>query len=131
MELGQGHHVGSGPNYGFDYSSGLPFYSFSHGSQNVFRSVIARDNLIRPTPSSSNPLARAIELRDVEKAIVEDNLIEVVRNPEVDIDISRPVHFFNNSFFSGTPIEAATGPNTAKLPSTLHKSVEEALLLSI
>jgi hypothetical protein len=125
IELGEAHHL---TTYG--YSSGLPFYSGPHDTQYVFRSVITRDNLIRLIPGSSNPLARAIQLGNVERAVVENNVIDLMTQPPIypmDVSVSQPLHFFNNQSSSGNLVQ----PTSGKTADDLRVRIEDALTLAL
>lgn len=127
IELGQAHHVGTG----YGYSSGLPFYAGLHGTQYVFRSVIARDNIIRLSSASSNPFARAIQLQNIEKALVERNVSDVLYQPSIDVYYSGPLHFFNNETSSGALIRPAAGIPTDPIADDLRTRIEDAMMFAL
>jgi hypothetical protein len=123
IELGQAHHkeTGWGP------SSGLPFYSAEHGSEYVFRSVVAKNNLIGLVPGSSNTSARAIEPWNVENAVVEHNLIDLLSATPINTLYSKPLHFFNNQTSSGSLVKSGGGDGGDEL----RTRIEDALLLAL
>ena len=127
IELGKAHHVQTE----WGYSSALPLSSGPHGTQYVFRSVIIRDNLIRLLPNSSNQLARAIQLTNAERAVVEDNLIDLIGLPPIGVAFNQPLHFFNNQTLSGALIPPAAGIPTELIQDDLRIRIEDALILAL
>ena len=127
IELGKAHHVQTE----WGYSSAIPLSSVPHGTQYVFRSVIVRDNLIRLLSGSSNQLARAIQLTNAERAVVEDNLIDLIGLPPIGVAFSRPLHFFNNQSLSGALIPADEGIPTEPITDDLRIRIEDALTLAL
>lgn len=123
IELGQAHHVTTT----WGYSSGLPFYSIAHDSQYVFRRVIARNNLINLVPGSFNIFAQGIELGNVEQALVENNVIDLLAQPGMSVARSRPLHFFNNQTSSGILVQPVSG----KADDDLRTRIEDALTLAL
>jgi hypothetical protein len=126
IELGQAYHLGT--YYG--YSSGLPFLSGAHGTQYVFRRVIARDNVIRLIPSQS-PLACAIELGNVENAVIEHNVIDLPGTALVVAQHSRQLQFFNNVDPSGALVPPVALFPTDPIADDLRVHIEDALILAL
>lgn len=123
IELGQAHHATTT----WGYSIGVRFLSGPHDTQYVFRSVIARGNVIRLIPSSTNSLAQGIQLLNVERAVVENNLIDLLSQAPMSVGGSKPLHFFNNQDSSGALIQPATG----QIAPDLRVRIEDALTMAL
>lgn len=102
-------------------------YSHPHDTQYVFRSVIARDNLINLVPGSTNSLAQGIQLGNVERAVIENNFIDLLSQPPLSVSASKPLHFFNNQSSSGSLIQPLSGMDS----DDLRHRIEDALTLAL
>ena len=106
------------------------FYSIAHGTQYVFRSVIVRDNFINLVAGSSNSFAQAIQLGNVERAVIENNLIDLLSHPHIpsmSVGDSKPLHFFNNQSSSGSLIQPLSGMDG----DDLRIRIEDALTFAL
>jgi hypothetical protein len=121
IELTQGRHPSS-----FYTGAGLLFNADgTHDLQYVFRKTLLRENLIRAL--ADNPEATAIRLDNVEGAIVDRNVIDMLNTDPIAAVNSKAVHCFNNQTPSGQVFRIVAGRTGDELTST----IEDAVALSI
>jgi len=127
IELIEAYH----PNTTYGYSSGLGFYSQPHDTQYRFRRLVVRRNVINVIPGPLGSLARAIELQNVENALVEHNVTNATYQAPLTANLSKPLHFHNNHKPSGALIEPLMISPTDEIADDLRTRVEDALTLAL
>jgi hypothetical protein len=129
IELGSAGH----PNT-YAHSVALPFYGPDFGAQYNFRNVIARNNVIRLLPAQPAQLTRAVELTSTERAIMENNVVDLPGSGSMTYSHSRALRFFNNQTPSGALVNSTgviLAPSFDKIPDALRTQLEDMLALGL
>ncbi len=129
IELGDASHQNA-PSAG---SHAIAFNAVDHGKgKRIFQSVLVRDNIVAPGPSSLASRSYAVTVNDAERAIVDGNTIGVARKDAVIVQISGPLFFSENRTPAGIIVEPTIGTSGNEvLPEALNARVKDALILSL
>lgn len=126
IEMTQARH----PDTTFGPSLASALTSNDFRPQYSFRRVLVRENLVRLVPGIPNPYALALNLRDGEQAIIEQNLLDLENAFPLQQLRSQTVHYFNNQNLQGALVQGFDSGMFQTLDE-LATRVEDAMILSL